>query len=583
MAMLAQLAVTPVVHAADQIPTSTSLLGVTSPVRIDTRAQYEATVTPSDVAGTLWFETSTDGGATWAAIIAVPSPVDGVWRAAENAPTEAQSREIRAHFYPTDPAYAESASLSMTQVITRYPSMVDGLAAWDGDMCSTIIRPGTTPVLLLAHLALYDVGSKADIVFEDASDTGWTTLGTGTWISNELSRLTIEGLSEGIHTIRATYGGDARYDPSSATMTVEVAKGTPSVVVVGPDQVQANRSFILSAGVSPGQGCTQPTGVVSVYEGANLVATLAAPGAEVPMPPLPVGSHTFTATYDGDQNFLAATSAPFMLTITLDIVEATDAGVSYRTFYPYRDNYRDTVAIRGKRAEPITVAIRVYSPTGKVVKSATVAAGTGAYSLTWNGRNRSGAILTAGKYKVVQKLVDAFGTRKTVTSYVTLSRKRLYYSTASVTKRGSSYSVKGTYGSGKILISTSGGYAKLVVRDGNWSNWAAVGYQFTLPAATVYKSLAFQVYMQGRWWSAPNSIKLQNFSTCPLAAGDWDEGCFDHAGRLGADTSAKTWLSTRGSPTRNRSGRIVRGLASALAGTFYIYKARVKVTYGILR
>ena len=58
--------------------------------------------------------------------------------------------------------------------------------------------------------------------------------------------------------------------------------------------------------------------------------------------------------------------------------------------------------------------------------------------------------------------------------------------------------------------------------------------------------------------------------------------CFDHAGGL-AGSTVPAWVSTGASPTNNRSGRTVRGAVSILAGTFTIYKARVKVTYGLLK
>jgi hypothetical protein len=104
-----------------------------------------------------------------------------------------------------------------------------------------------------------------------------------------------------------------------------------------------------------------------------------------------------------------------------------------------------------------------------------------------------------------------------------------------------------------------------------------------VPSATLYKSLAFQVYMQGGSYIAPNTIKMQNFSTCPLSGGDWDTGCCDRAAALGADSSARSWASTKGSTTNHWSGHTVRGLVSVYGGSYYIYKARAKVTYGILK
>ena len=50
-------------------------------------------------------------------------------------------------------------------------------------------------------------------------------------------------------------------------------------------------------------------------------------------------------------------------------VAVSGVGVAYSTFYPYKDNYRDTVAIRGTLLEPASVTIKVYSSTGRKVRS----------------------------------------------------------------------------------------------------------------------------------------------------------------------------------------------------------------------
>ena len=92
--------------------------------------------------------------------------------------------------------------------------------------------------------------------------------------------------------------------------------------------------------------------------------------------------------------------------MTANLVEATGVAVSGTTIYPYKDTWRDTVAIRGTRTERLSVTIKIYKPTGSLLMTRTIAAGTGAYSYTWNGKTSKGVILAAGKYKVVQTLTD---------------------------------------------------------------------------------------------------------------------------------------------------------------------------------
>ncbi len=96
--------------------------------------------------------------------------------------------------------------------------------------------------------------------------------------------------------------------------------------------------------------------------------------------------------------------------------------------------------------------------------------------------------------------------------------------------------------------------------------------------------MSFQLYVKGGIWTAPNEIRMQNFAACPYkSTGSWDFSCFNRSNVLGHSSLALAWNSTSGSVTSNRSGLHVRGAASAYRGTFTIYKARIKVTYAVLR
>jgi hypothetical protein len=292
------------------------------------------------------------------------------------------------------------------------------------------------------------------------------------------------------------------------------------------------------------------------------------------IPSIPAGTYHYKVSYTGNTIVAPSVSDPFDLTIAPDAVHATNIGRNYATFYPRKDGYRDTLSIYGTRNEPISVSIKIYNSGGTRVKYVTKALGTGAYSYAWNGRNSAGTILASGKYRIVQKLTDAAGTTRSVTLYANLSKKVLVTKTTYVTKNGSSVAAA----AGSVAINTTAHYAKL---HGSLSSVAAAGYQFTLPSAIFYKSIKFQVYAKAIWHVPPNFIAMQNFSVCPLSSA-WEIGCFDHEGELGYTSSALHWNSTTGSPSHNRSGRTVRGVALVQSGTIYIYKARVRVVYQVL-
>jgi FlgD Ig-like domain len=276
-------------------------------------------------------------------------------------------------------------------------------------------------------------------------------------------------------------------------------------------------------------------------------------------------------------------SEPFELVIEPDTLDATNVKLEYTTFYPYKDGYRDTIHVSGMRSEPISVSIKIYSPTGSLVKSVSVARASGKYSYNWNGRNSAGTIRAAGKYKFVQKLTDAAGTTKTFTLYATLSHKKLVTKTAYVEKPGNDVSAKGTDGSASISVSSSGGSAKLTAGS---NAWAGVGYGFSIPTAVVYKSISFQVYAKGTHSVPANEIGLQNFTTCPYSTDTWNEGCFDHWKPIGSQLGSiptATWYSAPGSVTSNRHSHWIRGMVSVNWGTVTVYKARAKVVYGVLQ
>jgi len=298
---------------------------------------------------------------------------------------------------------------------------------------------------------------------------------------------------------------------------------------------------------NPTGPATGATGAVNVTEGAVALGTctLVAGTCDVTLT-LATGDHTLTVSYPGDGVYADATrDLPWP--VAPNSIDATGVGLSYGTFYPYKDGYRDTVTARGTRNEAASVTVKVYSPTGKLLKtSPTIASATGAYAWPWNGRSSSGTMYPAGKYKITQTLNDGYMTSK-VTTYVTLSAKRLYTYTKTLTKNYSQRSAQGTY---------------------------SVAWKFTLPSATVYKKLVFAVYAKSSptGWFGPH-----DFTIC--SKGTWDLRCASPYATIG---KSYAWRKVTGSVSRNRSGTYVRLYAEAGPRSALKY-GRVIVTYGVLK
>ena len=257
-------------------------------------------------------------------------------------------------------------------------------------------------------------------------------------------------------------------------------------------------------------------------------------------------------------------------------VTASGVGVSYARFYPYKDGYRDTVAIRGTPGEPLSVTVKVYNGSGKKVRSWTLATRSAPWSINWNGRNASGTRLPAGTYKVVQRLRDEIGHTKSYTSYTKISNKRLYWSKATITKYGSQLSMSSHPGTGKVSTAKSAYSRGVWLASGNES--AAVRYTFTLRSAKVYGALKFKVL--GR---SPNGQKAHEGIWNRWNGSAKDVAAYD-AKLIGP---AYRWYSIAGGESANRDGQKAYGIVyvdySGGVRKFDVSKVRLVYRYAILR
>jgi hypothetical protein len=396
------------------------------------------------------------------------------------------------------------------------------------------------------------------------------------------------GFDLGTHTFKAAWEieSDAWLDSESATVELTILKTDSTVSVSAEQTVEAHHSLTFQAGVGSWSNAFALSGTVKFYRSgtATPICTVTARVDNLHSCSIAFGTTgTFdvTAVYSGNTWVNGSTSDPFAVTVTPDTVHASSVGLGFTTFYPATDGYRDVLPIRGTRNESISVTARVYSPGGSLLKTFTKTVGTGAYLFNWNGRNTAGTILPEGTYRVVQTLRDAAGTTKAFTSFVVLSKKHLVTITKTLSKKGNAAVAGGTYGTGTILENTSTGY--ILMKPGS-SGWTGAGWQFTLPSATIYKSLKFRVYGKHGLSVPPTYIGMQNFSWCPLVAGlDWEEACFDHLRTFGNTANTLAYYTTTGSLTTNKSGLTVRGFVTNYVGPAYVYRAEVVVTYQVLQ
>ena len=342
------------------------------------------------------------------------------------------------------------------------------------DANSVTLTPNRSAIYPGQALVLTAAAAEYTESFEfwDAHDGGEATLidsesaspnGSGGYGAS----VQIDDLASGTHAFTAVSAANvAILSATSNTATVNATKRPtePSLGYFGVDQ--ANHPIEITVWIyalDPEEAAPDATGTVTLKDGTTTLGEASLVDGQVTFDAqtFSVGTHQISAEYEGN-DVLAASTGSLTLAISADVVDVTGVGVEYATFYPYKDDYRDTVAIRGTRQEPANVAISIYNADGQRVRTASVGLGDGAWSWAWNGRKSDGTSLAGGKYKVVQMITDAAGTKKSVTTYTTLSKKRLVTKTATFTKD----------------------HTQAAKKTQSWLAW-----NFKLPEAAVYSKL----------------------------------------------------------------------------------------------
>jgi subtilase family serine protease len=154
-----------------------------------------------------------------------------------------------------------------------------------------------------------------------------TSVGTGTVSAGSpaTASITIPVVAAGSHVLDAIYSGDTYYTGStSPAVAISAAKGATLITVTAtPPVLAAGGTEILTATLAPlnaVSGITYTiTGTVSFYDGALLLGAVPVSSNSAVLTGVKLAnnaSHTITAVYAGDSNWLGSTSAILPLTAT---------------------------------------------------------------------------------------------------------------------------------------------------------------------------------------------------------------------------------------------------------------------------
>jgi hypothetical protein len=148
---------------------------------------------------------------------------------------------------------------------------------------------------------------------------GATSLGTAT-VSNSSAQLAISGLSLGTHSVTASYGGNANLSGSVSSVLTQAVNqaATATAISSSANPSTFGQAVTFTATVQPAAGGV-PTGTVTFFDGAAPIGSGSLSGGVAQFTAaggaLATGTHSITARYSGDSNFLSSTSASLAETV----------------------------------------------------------------------------------------------------------------------------------------------------------------------------------------------------------------------------------------------------------------------------
>jgi len=144
--------------------------------------------------------------------------------------------------------------------------------------------------------------------------SGSLNLGTVPLNSSGQASITTSSMTPGTYSVVASYTGQQSSMPSqSSPVSVVIAKVPDTLALSAtPSPAKVGTAVTISAAVQYVSGDTFfPTGTVTIKDGSTTLATLSVSdgAASFTTSSLAVGTHTLSATYSGDANFVSATAA----------------------------------------------------------------------------------------------------------------------------------------------------------------------------------------------------------------------------------------------------------------------------------
>jgi len=244
-------------------------------------------------------------GLDFANMWSVPQPTDAV----------AYSFRLYRNYDGAGGQFGDS-SVTSTSTDQGQLSVYGALRSSDGALTVIVINKTTAPIQTNLTLANFSSAGTAKVYTYSSANMTQIVAGSAVPVTSSTVNYNFAAYSATVFVFTA-----AAASPASTTTSLAASS---SQIVLG-------QSVVFTATVAPASGTGTPTGTVTFKDGGTQIGTgtLNASGlATFSAPGLAVGSHSVTAAYSGDSNFLASTSAAVSVTVSASAKTATTTSLS---------------------------------------------------------------------------------------------------------------------------------------------------------------------------------------------------------------------------------------------------------------
>ncbi|HBI25381.1 TPA: hypothetical protein DDX30_01165 [Candidatus Wolfebacteria bacterium] len=241
---------------------------------------------------------------------------------------------------------------------------------------------------------------------------GATPLATST-LTGGVATLATSSLTVGVHSITAVYNGDANFNASTSAAVAQTVNKANITITLGSSLNPSTYGDSVTFTATTTALFGTPSGTVTFFDGVVSLGdgTLSGGVATLATSSLAVGAHSITATYNGDTNFNASTSAAVSQTVNKANITITLASsLNPSTYGDLVTFTATTTSGLGTPSGTVTfknggVAFATSTLTGGVATVATSTLTVGAHSITatYNGDDMFNASTSAAVLQTVNK------------------------------------------------------------------------------------------------------------------------------------------------------------------------------------